>query len=123
MQTSITLAWPDQERVYHLDIPRLRELQDKRSAGPAEIARRIVDQTFRVEDVAETLRLGLIGGGLSASDALALVSRYLDQTPLLESAAAALAVLGAALRGVEAAEPEGKSTPVKSSRRSARKPR
>lgn len=122
MQTSITLAWPDQERVYHLDIPRLRELQDKRSSGPAEIARRILDQTFRVEDVSETLRLGLIGGGLPASQALVLVNRYLDQTPLLESAAAALTVLGAALRGVETA-PEGKPTPTKSPRRSARRPR
>lgn len=118
-QTKIDLAWPDETRTYHLDIPRLKELQEKRGAGPAAIAQRIVEGTFKVEDVLEPIRLGLIGGGLVPSEALTLVNRLVEVLPLYECAAAALSIITAALKGVEV--DEGKAPPTKSTRQPGRK--
>lgn len=96
---SITMAWGDGEHRFRLAIGQLRELQDKCGAGPAEILRRVADGTWRVDDLREVLRLGLIGGGKAPLEALALVQRYVDERPLLESVMPARAVLLAALVG------------------------
>ena len=51
-------------------------------------------------DVREILRLGLIGGGMKPFEALAMVKRYVEERPLLESMLVAAAVMQAALAGV-----------------------
>lgn len=63
---------------FRLDIDALRELQDKTDAGPAFLLHRIVTAQWRVDDLRETIRLGLIGGGVEPIRALALVQRYFD---------------------------------------------
>jgi hypothetical protein len=104
---SISLIWGDGEHRFRLAIGQLRELQEKCDAGPAEIAGRLADGRWRVNDVWETVRLGLIGGGMPASDAHRLTTRYVDERPWLESVPAAQAVLMAALVGAPE-EPVGK---------------
>jgi hypothetical protein len=55
---------------------------------------------WRVEDVRHTLRLGLIGGGMPASDAIKLVKRYVDDRPAwAENAKIAQGVLAMAIFG------------------------
>lgn len=99
-KTSIELDWADGTYLFHLDIPRLKELQEKCDAGPPEVLKRLVEGRARVEDVQETVRLGLIGGGLPAPQAAKLVRRYAgDETPLAEVIAVAILVLGAAVLG------------------------
>lgn len=98
---SLTMPWGDGEHRFRLAIGQLRELQDKCSAGPAEILHRITAGTWRVDDLRETLRLGLVGGGVKPVEALILVQRYVDARPLLESVPPAQAVLLAALIGPE----------------------
>lgn len=97
----IKLPWADGEREFRLAIGLLRELQDKCNAGPAEILARLSNGTWRVDDIRETLRLGLIGGGASPTDALVLVARYVDVRPLMENVMPAQAVLLAAVVGEE----------------------
>jgi hypothetical protein len=105
-RTSIDLPFGDAEYRFHLDIPRLKELQEKCNAGPPEVLARLADGRARVEDAQETIRLGLIGGGLPAQKALTLVQRYAgDDTPLVEVIATALMVLGAAVLGNPAPDP------------------
>jgi hypothetical protein len=104
---SITLTWGDGEHRFRLAIGQLRELQEKCDAGPAEIAVRLADGRWRVNDVRETIRLGLIGGGMPPGDALKLTVRFVDERPWLESVPAAQAVLMAALVGAPE-EPVGK---------------
>jgi hypothetical protein len=105
---SISLTWGDGEHRFRLAIGQLRELQEKCDAGPAEIAGRLTDGRWRVNDVREAVRLGLIGGGMVPAEAYRLTARYVDERPLLESVPVAQAVLMAALVGAPE-EPVGKA--------------
>lgn len=100
-QAKISIAWPDEERVYRLRIGELIELQEKCGAGPMAILRRLFDNQWRVEDVRETIRLGLIGGGLPASEAIRLVRRYVEELPIGQAVPHAAAILAAGIMGVD----------------------
>ena len=99
LQTDITMPWADGTYRFHLDIPRLAELQEKCQAGPPEVLGRLSSGRARLEDWRETIRLGLIGGGAPPAEALRLVERYVDTRPQMEALGVALVVLGAALLG------------------------
>ncbi len=109
---SVTLTWADGAHRFRLPIAQLRELQEKADAGPAFILSRLQSGQWLVDDIRETLRLGLVGGGMTPVDALKLVQRYVDERPLLESRQPAMAVLLAALVGVKD-EPLGKPAAAK----------
>jgi len=109
---NIDIVWGDGEHVFRLAIGQLRELQEKCNAGPAEIYRRLSLGTWRLEDIRETLRLGLIGGGMKPPEATKLVGRYVDERPLMESIQPAQLVLMAVLTGAPD-EPLGKPKPAK----------
>ncbi|HEV2557963.1 MAG TPA: gene transfer agent family protein [Microvirga sp.] len=96
---STSFLWADGEHRFRLAIGQLRELQDKTGTGPQALLSRLMDGTWRVDDPRETIRLGLIGGGMKPPEALVLVSRYVDARPLMESIMPARAILAAALMG------------------------
>ena len=102
-----TIAWADGDYLFRLAIGQLRELQDLCGTGPFAVFRRLQEGDWRVEDVRETIRLGLIGGGLAPERALILVKRYVDERPLMENLFTAQAVLIAAVIGVPE-DPVGK---------------
>jgi len=92
----------DGRHCFQLRLGELEELQEKCDAGPPLILARLGAGQWRTGDVRETVRLGLIGGGMKPVEALALVERYLDQRPdWMENALLARGVLAAALIGVE----------------------
>lgn len=95
----VTFLWGDGEHTFRLGIKQLRELQEKCDAGPAHILARLRTGEWRIDDARETLRLGLIGAGLKAEEALKLVLRYVDDRPLMESVQPAMVVLITALYG------------------------
>lgn len=104
----ITLFFGDGEHKFRLAIAELRELQEKTDAGPPLVLSRLFQGQWRVEDVRETLRLGLIGGGMKPADAHALVVRYCDERPAWgDNARIAAIALAAAISGAED-EPVGK---------------
>lgn len=107
---SVEIEWADGTHKFRLPLGQLRELQDKCNAGPAEILNRLRLQTWRVDDVREIIRLGLIGGGVPPLDALTLVVRYVDQRPWMESVPTATAILLAALVGIPDNQPGKKKT-------------
>lgn len=93
----ITLPWADGEHTFRLAVAQLLELQEKTGVGPVELVQRIRMHRWMVQDLRETIRLGLIGGGLPPAHAVVLVQRYVDERPLLESEPVALEILTAAL--------------------------
>lgn len=99
---SISFDWADGEHTFRLAIGQLRELQDKTGCGPMQVYQRLMDATWRVDEVRETLRIGLIGGGMPPMEALILTKRYVDEQghSLIENAKAAQNVILAALVGV-----------------------
>ncbi len=97
---SVTLDWKDGEDRFRLRLGEIRILQEKCAAGPLTIHRRLLTGDWYVDDVRETIRLGLIGGGLSSDDAMKKVRRSVDERPLAESVSLAAAVVLAAVVGV-----------------------
>jgi hypothetical protein len=104
---SIELTWGGDLRQFRLGIDELLALQDKRDAGPQEIANRLRTQSWRVQDVHETIRLGLMGGGMDAKLAQRLVDEQARPGKLTSSALIAFAIIVSALQGDES-DPVGK---------------
>lgn len=96
---SITLTWADGDYVFKLGWSELAKLQEAADAGPYVILNRLVDGSWRVADISATIRLGLIGGGMSPTDALKKVREYVEDRPPIESLMIAQAVLSAAIVG------------------------
>ena len=65
-----------------------------------------------MDDLRETIRLGLIGGGMDPLDALVLVKRYVDDRPLMENVLPAWRILSAALMGPEDDAPGKEAAPA-----------
>jgi hypothetical protein len=105
--TSITLPWADGVYTFCLNVEDIRELQRKCDAGPAFILGRLADGSYLIDDIYQTIRLGLIGGGLDPIKSLALTDRYVLKRPWLENIQLAQAIISAALAGFED-EPLGK---------------
>lgn len=91
-----------------LDYERLVELEERTEKGAIFIYRRMSDfdhngyvGDFRISWVSEIIRLGLIGGGMRASDALKLTDRYLREGFVLDYLQTATNALYAALHGPE----------------------
>ena len=96
------LNWIGGEHEFALPIGQLRALQQACDAGPEEILGRIWSGTWRVDDLFEVIRLGLIGGGqVDAKDAGQMVAGLLDKHPLLQFKPVAQALLMDALTGDE----------------------
>lgn len=141
----ITLPFGTEERTFRLGLGELRAVQEKCDAGPGELAQRIAPVVrairakftladmlaggmmgnWRVDDVREPILQGLIGGGMTPTDAGVLVRSVFDPRPLaLEHLQIAFAVLTAGYlppedEPREAAEaPAGEPEPVRRRRRS-----
>lgn len=117
-----TLDWGDGTYTFRLGIGELEEHDEKIAegrpvgypSGPLAVLSRLWEGTWKVPDVRETIRLGLIGGGVPGPQALKLVRRYVDEAPLLPNVGLAVLILSEAL-GIEAKdreEPAGKPEPA-----------
>lgn len=95
----VDLTWPGGEHCFALPIELLRALEQKCDAGPAWILGRLGSSQWRVDDVVETIRLGLEGGGMHKDDAHKMVRQHVEGVPLTESVLTAHAILMAALYG------------------------
>lgn len=104
----VVQAFGDGEHTFRLGIKQLEELQEKCDAGPLMVMRRLLDGGWRLADVRDTVRLGLIGGGMTSAEAIKLVARYCSEGQLSEGVVVAQAVLGVAIFGPGEEEP-GKS--------------
>lgn len=142
MITSLELLFADGEYSFDLKLPQLAELQEKRGpifavygrvlkgrylVGDITMADTTAGEAF-AEDLFETIRLALIGGGkgmvdgeeveVSALKARQLVERYCHAQPLKESWSLAAAVLSARIEGYE---PKKKEPPAPAPVKPARK--
>ena len=82
---------------------------------------RSIGGDWRVEEVRETIRLGLIGAGMTSTDAFILVSTYVDQTdkhPLTDNVGIAATILVHALTA-PVGEDVGKPVTEKARRKKA----
>lgn len=102
----VTLAWADGDHVFNLaKIGQILELEDKCDCGVMEVFNRLREGRWKFHDVRETVRLGLIGGGMEPQKALVLTKRYVDDRPWQESVHVALTILMASIVGIPDDQP------------------
>ena len=68
-------------------------------AGPYVILNRLNDGSSRIGDISNTIRLGLIGGGMMPVEALTKTREYVEKRPPVENLMIAQAILSAGLVG------------------------
>jgi hypothetical protein len=108
----IELEFADGTYGFRLAIGELEELQEKTECGPYNLLRRLLANDWKVDDVRQTIRLGLIGGGLDPIKSKRLVERYVDQrSEWLNNAMLAQAIVSAALVGAPEELPGKDSAP------------
>lgn len=95
----ITAPFGDGIYDFRLDIGGLEELQEKVDAGPEQIYADIASGQWRVAHLRETIRIGLVRGGMDPMRALALVSRYAAEGYLADLKPLALNIIAASLVG------------------------
>ncbi|HWA22330.1 MAG TPA: gene transfer agent family protein [Caulobacterales bacterium] len=106
----------DGKYAFKLAIGELRGLQNKLDSGPQQIVRRFADGSWRIDDIVETIRWGLIGGGaISLEDIRRLITDFIEARPLLENLPLAQAILLHALTG-----PPGEQSKKKQNRKARR---
>lgn len=96
----IEFDWADGTYSFRLAWGQLGELQEKCDAGPYVVLQRLHSGTWRIEDITNIIRLGLIGGGMEPSPALKLARSYVEDRPPMENLIPAQVILSAALIGV-----------------------
>lgn len=81
----VTMQWADGEYAFRLTFPGAVELEQKCGAAISVIATRVMSGQWHGNELWETIRLGLIGGGMPPLDALRMVRTYVEGRPLSES--------------------------------------
>jgi hypothetical protein len=94
----------DGEKTFALTDPMTIELERILGFGIGAIMQRFTTRVFNLRDIAETIRLGLIGGGEAPQVASAFISAYVDNRPIAETLPIAIGILTARYFGDE---PEG----------------
>ncbi|BDV33924.1 gene transfer agent family protein [Methylocystis iwaonis] len=100
-QTCIHLPFAGRKRKFELRIGEIGELERLCNAGIGAIYFRLVSEQWRYDDIRETIRLGLMGGGESQATAHMFVERYIDVGPKREHLAVAAKILNALIEGVD----------------------
>ncbi|MGX4772510.1 gene transfer agent family protein [Bradyrhizobium guangdongense] len=95
---SYTALFGDGEHTFLLTKPMIAELEAK--CGPiGAIANRLFARNFAQTDLSETIRLSLVGGGVTPKRAHELIIAYVDGRPLIETYELAARILERALFG------------------------
>lgn len=92
-----------------LRIGELVTLQEKLGVGPYVLAQRFLAGEWLVQDVTETIRLGLIGGGMDQRKAFDHVKQNVIEGHFLDYAGLAGNLVFAAISGVEDEEIPGEA--------------
>lgn len=97
--STITLQWADGDYTFRLAWGQLIELQEKTNCGPGYLLDQMWQNNWKVEHISQIIRLGLIGGGKTPSEALTLTRNYVESRPPMENLSLAQAILAISLQG------------------------
>lgn len=98
---SIELDFGDGTHKFRLAWGELCKVQEACDAGPYVVLERLTMGTWRMEDIREVIRYGLIGGGMVPGDALKLVREYVEERPPVENVIFARVILSTGLLGAK----------------------
>lgn len=89
----------DADYEFRLKPELIEELERTTGAGIGLLSKRLLAREFKQRDIIETVRLGLIGAGMTPQRASELVEAYVPNTPLLEVWHIAVSVITARMVG------------------------
>ena len=95
---ALTAYFGDRECTFNLTPALIRELETK--CGPVgAISNRVFSRNFAQDDINETIRLALVGGGTAPKRAAELIAAYAEGRPLIETFELAAKILERTLFG------------------------
>ncbi|WP_088633236.1 gene transfer agent family protein [Phaeobacter sp. 22II1-1F12B] len=97
----LVLEWAGKERHFRLAFGGVLDLEEAIGEGIGHVFQRVTVGRFGIKDVYHTIRLGLIGGGLSVVNADRLMKNHFDTRPYMDNARVAGAILADLMIGVE----------------------
>lgn len=107
----VMMVWPGGEHPFRLALGELEGLQQKTDCGPEFLLMKLRSGQWTAVELFETLRFGLIGGGMDQTAAVKAVRDAFDRHPLIEFKVPALTVLMASIYG-PADDPAGEGSPA-----------
>lgn len=107
MSISVTAFFGDRERAFTLSDDMLTELEASTGTGIGILYQRLLGHAFKLADLSEVIRLGLIGGGASPEEAARLVNSYARNRPIAEVQPLATAILAARWLGANEVHADG----------------
>ena len=107
----VVLQWPGGEHAFRLGLSELETIQQKTDCGPEFLAHRIKSMQWKVDDLREIMRNGLIGGGMDHVQALRLIEQADATATGISLKVPALEVMLAYLYG-PADDPVGEPSPA-----------
>lgn len=120
--SEVELEFGDGTYRFRLGLKQIAELQEKCGAGIGAIYKRALQGDYKIEDCVETIRLGLVGGGLDAVAARRLVDHYTGLPTFTVKSAwdHTVSILIACIQGYEPPVDKKKEpAPLKKTRKSA----
>lgn len=96
---SIELPFNGQRTMFKLAWRELEKIQEACDAGPYVVLDRLVSGRWRLRDISEVIKWGLIGAGMEQGQALRLVETEVEARRPLENLVIAQKVLGAGVVG------------------------
>lgn len=90
------------EHSFSLNDAMITELERLTDTGIGAFYQRVVAMHFRATDLAEIIRLGLIGAGMHPQEAMQLVQTYAHNRPMSETFPLALDILITRWEGADA---------------------
>lgn len=105
MSITVDAFFGDRTRPFALPDELVMELEAKTATGLGTLFQRLMGQAFKLADLTEVIRLGLIGGGTSPEEADRLVTSYARNRPITEILPLATAILAARWLGADEGKP------------------
>ncbi|WP_457812349.1 gene transfer agent family protein [Sinorhizobium meliloti] len=115
---SCTVPFNGQKTFFKLAWRELMKIQEACDAGPYVVLDRLVSGRWKLQDISEVIKWGLIGGGMPQGETLKLVEKEVEGRPPLENLAIAQQVLAAGVVGAPEEEVGKKSAAAKQKTRS-----
>ena len=78
MRQGKEIVWPGGEHTFMLNIGELRALEQKTNAGAFVTMTRLLTSQWHIDDVIATIRLGLMGGGMTDAESKKTLDKALD---------------------------------------------
>jgi len=106
---SCEVVFNGKKTMFKLTWRELMKIQEACDAGPYVVLDRLVSGRWRLQDISEVIKWGLIGAGMPQAEALKLVETEVQGRPPLENLVIAQTVLGAGVVGAPEEEVGKKS--------------